>query len=104
MSWGICCRGGSDPELLWQWCRLVAIAPIGPLAWEPPYATGAALKGQNKQRKPKKTPPPNKHYWTEDLTNMKNSLDKTESKKKKKRVSKLEDRVIEVINLKGKGK
>ena len=24
--------------------RLVAITPIGPLAWEPPYATGAALK------------------------------------------------------------
>ena len=36
--------GGSDPELLWLWCRLVATAPIQPLAWEPPYATGAALK------------------------------------------------------------
>ena len=28
--------------LLWLWRRLVATAPIGPLAWEPPYAAGAA--------------------------------------------------------------
>ena len=28
------------------WCRQAAIAPIGPLAWEPPYATGAAVKRQ----------------------------------------------------------
>ena len=35
-------RGGSDPELLWLWRRPVATAPIGPLAWEPPYAAGAA--------------------------------------------------------------
>ena len=26
------------------WCRLVATAPIQPLAWEPPYAVGAAQK------------------------------------------------------------
>ena len=31
-----------DPELLWLWCRPVATAPIRPLAWEPPYAAGAA--------------------------------------------------------------
>ena len=36
------CRHGSDPELLWLWRRPVATAPIRPLAWEPPYATGAA--------------------------------------------------------------
>ena len=28
--------------LLWLWRRPVATAPIGPLAWEPPYAAGAA--------------------------------------------------------------
>ena len=33
-----------DPPLLWLWCRLAAVAPIGPLAWELPYAMGAALK------------------------------------------------------------
>ena len=43
MSCGVGCRHGSDPTLLWLWCRLVATALIGPLAWEPPYATGAAL-------------------------------------------------------------
>ena len=31
-----------DPALLWLWRRLAATAPTGPLAWEPPYATGAA--------------------------------------------------------------
>ena len=35
-----------DTALLWLWCRLVATAPIRPLAWEPPYATGAALKSK----------------------------------------------------------
>ena len=39
---GVGCRRGSDPMLLWLWCRPVAPAPIGPLAWEPPYAVGAA--------------------------------------------------------------
>ena len=33
-----------DPALLWLWCRLAAVALIPPLAWEPPYASGAALK------------------------------------------------------------
>ena len=33
-----------DPLLLWLWCRLAATVPIGPLAWEPPYAVAAALK------------------------------------------------------------
>ena len=31
-----------DPALLWLWHRLAAAAPIGPLAWEPPYAAGGA--------------------------------------------------------------
>ena len=29
---------------MWLWVRPVAIDLIGPIAWEPPYATGAALK------------------------------------------------------------
>ena len=28
------------------WCRPAAVAPSRPLAWEPPYAVGAALKKQ----------------------------------------------------------
>ena len=37
--------------LLWLWCRLVAIAPIGPLAWEPPHAMGVALEKMKRQNK-----------------------------------------------------
>ena len=54
MSWGIGRRRGSDPELLWLWRRPVAIAPIGPLAWEPPYAAGAAQEITKKKRQKKK--------------------------------------------------
>ena len=32
VSCGIGRRCSSDPALLWLWCRLVATAPIGPLA------------------------------------------------------------------------
>ena len=39
-----------DPALLWLWGRPAAIAPMCPLAWEPPYASGAALK-TNKQKR-----------------------------------------------------
>ena len=44
-------RCSSDPELLWLWCRLATTVPIIPLAWEPPYAAGAALKKQKKKAK-----------------------------------------------------
>ena len=37
-------RRSLDPVLLWLWCRPAAVAPIGSLAWEPLYVTGAALK------------------------------------------------------------
>ena len=51
MSCGIGRRRGSDPALLWLWHRLAATAPIGPLAWEHPYAMGAALKRQKRKKK-----------------------------------------------------
>ena len=57
MSCGVGCRCGSDPALLWLWPRPVATAPIGPLAWEPPYAAGAALKRQRKKKKKKEAAP-----------------------------------------------
>ena len=50
-SLGVDGRHGSDPMLLWLWCRPAAVAPVGPLAWEPPYALGAALKKQKKKKK-----------------------------------------------------
>ena len=51
MSCGVDCRRGSDPALLWLWYRLAATAPIQPLAWETPYAMGAALEKGEKQNK-----------------------------------------------------
>ena len=51
MSCGVGHRQGSDPTLLWLWRRLPATAPIRPLAWEPPYATDAALKKAKKTSK-----------------------------------------------------
>ena len=68
MSCGVGCRRGSDPALLWLWCRPVATAPIGPLAWEPPYAAGAAqeiatttttTKEKRQKKKKKKKSEPN---------------------------------------------
>ena len=48
MSCGVGWRHGLD--LLWLWCRPAAMAPIRPLAWEFPYAVGAALKRQRKKK------------------------------------------------------
>ena len=44
---------GSDPALLWLWCGPAATAQIQPLAWEPPYAVGAALEKKTKKKKKK---------------------------------------------------
>ena len=48
---GVGRKRGSDPTLLWLWCRLAAIALIRPLAWESPYATSMALKRQKTKKK-----------------------------------------------------
>ena len=50
MSCGIGCRHVSDPALLWLWCRLAAVAHIGPLSWEPPCSVGAALKRKKEKK------------------------------------------------------
>ena len=59
MSCGVGRRHGSDPSLLWLWCRPAATAPIEPLAWEPPYAAEAAQEiattTTTKDKKDKKT-------------------------------------------------
>ena len=51
VSCGVGCRCGSDPALLWLWRRPVATVPIRPLAWESPYAMGAALEMAKKKKK-----------------------------------------------------
>ena len=50
MSCSVGGRRGSNLALLWLWCRPAAVAPIRPLAWEPPYAAGGALKRQKDQK------------------------------------------------------
>ena len=51
MSCGVVYRCASDLALLWLWRRPVAAAPIGPLAWEPPYAAGTALTRTKQNQK-----------------------------------------------------
>ena len=48
MSYGVCRRCGLDLALLCLWYRLAAL--IRPLAWEPAYAAGAALKKTKRQK------------------------------------------------------
>ena len=43
-------RSSDGSDLVWLWCRPAAAAQIRPLAWEPPYATGAALKRTKKYK------------------------------------------------------
>ena len=51
MSRGVGRRCGSDPALLWLWCRPAAAALSRPLAREPPYSAGAALKRKRERKK-----------------------------------------------------
>ena len=43
-----------DLALLWLWCRPAVAALIQHLAWELPYAMGAAPKSKKKKKKKKK--------------------------------------------------
>ena len=43
--------------LLWLWRRLVATAPIRPLAWEHPYAAEAAQENGKKTKQTNKKKP-----------------------------------------------
>ena len=54
MSYGVGHRRDLDLTLLRLWCRPVAMAPIRPLAREPPRAAGAALKTTKVKKKKKK--------------------------------------------------
>ena len=62
MSCGVGHRCGWDPALLWLWHTLVATAPIRPLAWEFPYAMGAALKRQKDKKRKKKNDIPYSYF------------------------------------------
>ena len=49
MSCSVGRRCGSDMALMCLWRRPAATALIHPLAWEPPYAAGVALKDKRKK-------------------------------------------------------
>ena len=51
VSCGVGQRCGSDPVLLWLWCKPAAVALIRPLARGLPYAAGVALKRKKIKRK-----------------------------------------------------
>lgn len=40
--------------VLWLWHRPAVVAPIEPQAWEPPHATGVALKSEREKKRKKK--------------------------------------------------
>ena len=47
-------QGVKDPASLWLGCRPAAVSPVQSLAWEPPFASGAALKSKKKKKKEKR--------------------------------------------------
>ncbi len=51
MNCGVGRRCSSDPVLLWLWRRLAATVLIRPLAWDHPYAMGAAQEMAKKTKK-----------------------------------------------------
>ena len=52
MSYDVGRRCSSDTLRLWLWLQLAATVSIQHLAWELPYATGAALKRQKTKNNP----------------------------------------------------
>ena len=54
MSCDVGHRRGLNLVLLWLWRRSGATALIWPVAWEPAYAVGVALKRQKKKKKEKR--------------------------------------------------
>ena len=46
---GLRCGSDVDPALFWLWRSLAAAALIQSLAWELPYAAGAALERKKKK-------------------------------------------------------
>ena len=72
MSCGLV-RHSSDAALLWLWCRPAAIAPIRPLAWEPPYASGVALEKTKRQKEKEKLPYVHLFFGVEGLSGLAHS-------------------------------
>ena len=65
MNCGVGHRYGLYLVLLWLWCRSAAVTLIEPLAWEPPYAAGEALKRRKKKEKENKRKTSVRHKMVE---------------------------------------
>ena len=70
MSCSVGHRHGSDPALLWLWCRPGATDPIWPLVWEPPYTMDVALKRQKKKKPNPKCSKTRLWWWLHKCTNL----------------------------------
>ena len=46
-----CCEPCCGSQMWLGFCIAVAVAPIRPLAWEPPHAAGVALKSKKNKNK-----------------------------------------------------
>ena len=53
MIYGVGHRCSADPTFQWLWCRPAVVALIQPLASEPLYTTGVALKRPKNKTKTK---------------------------------------------------
>ena len=73
MSYGIGFRRGSDPQLLWLWCRLAAAALIRPLAWEP----GCRYSHRKDKKTKKKKKKGYRQGKLREFSNTKPALEKT---------------------------
>ena len=52
MSYSVVCRHGSDPEQLWLWRGMAAVAQFNPKPGK--HAAGMALENQKKRKKERK--------------------------------------------------
>ena len=67
-------RHSLDPALLWLWCRPSDVVSIRPLAWEPPYVMGEALKSKTKKQKTKQKKPQTLHMLFSSIYSFKEEL------------------------------
>ena len=98
MSCGVGHRRGSDLALLGLWHRPAATARNRPLAWEPPYAMGMALKRQKEKKKRKKKLQRSQEKLENSFAEMQADLKVLKSRMNnvEEQISDLEDRIMEI--------
>ena len=96
MSCDVSCRCGSD--LIWLWRRPVVAAPTQPLAWEPPYVIGVALKRQRKKERGKKEGKKEGRGGGREGERKRERKNKQKKKKKKKKNPKKKKKKFQLKN------